>query len=146
MRKEIVIGLGAALATFAVGATEASAGCRWERRACRAYRPPPVYNYVPPPAAHRYGPTVQIFAYVPPAAAHYPPAPYAYGPSPYSYGASYYRPRAYYENGYNGYDGYYGNGYNGYNGYYGNGYRAYGYAPPAHYDSYRPVGVWVQIR
>jgi hypothetical protein len=140
MRKEIVIGLGAALATFAVGATEASAGCKWERRPCRSYRPPPVYNYAPPPPAYGYGPTVQIFAYAPPAhhsppAAYYPSAPYAYGPSPYSYGASYYRPPAYY-----------GNGYDEYNGYYGNGHRAYGYAPRPHYDSYRPVGVWVQIR
>lgn len=139
MRKDIMIGLGAVLATFAVSVTEASASCNWGRRACRAYRPPPVYTYAPPPPAYGQVPQVKVFVYVP------PQAPYnGYGPSDVGYypTAPYYGPPPYYENGYRGYGGY-GYARPVYN---GNGYPGYGYGPPAYYDAYRPASVWIQVR
>ena len=67
MRKEIVIGLGAALATFAASATEADASCR---RACRC-GPPSAYGY-PPPRAPLVG--YQGNGYAPPYYGAYGPA------------------------------------------------------------------------
>jgi hypothetical protein len=51
MHRGIAIGLGAALAAFATGATEADASsCNNGRRACRC-APYPAYSFVPPPNA-----------------------------------------------------------------------------------------------
>ena len=72
MHKSTLIGLGAALATFAAGVTEASASCR---RTCPHYAPPAAYGYAPPPAA--------VYGYPPPPAYYGPPAPvYGYYPPP----------------------------------------------------------------
>jgi hypothetical protein len=47
-RRGLAIGLGVALATFAVGVTEADASCYKGRRACRC-APQPAYSFLPPP-------------------------------------------------------------------------------------------------
>src|SRR5512145_2533027 len=86
MRKEIVIGLGAALATFAVSATEADASCR---RACRC-GPPPAYGYIPPATVYGYAPPPAYYGNGSSAVGYYYP-PTAYGPrQPYANGPSYY--------------------------------------------------------
>jgi hypothetical protein len=138
MRKGIVIGLGAALATFAVNITDADASCRR-----RHNRPPPVYGYAPPPPpVNGCTPPAAVYGYGPPAGCcgngsatvgyYYPPT--AYGPGqPYAYGPSYYGPPP---PAYGSYPPPPGPPV---------GYQGSGYAPP-YYGAYRPDGVWVQIR
>jgi hypothetical protein len=156
MHKGIVIGLGAALATFAVGVAQADASCNGHR-ACRC---PPAYGHAPPPRAYapayNYAPPAYQ-GYGPSAARHsYPPAAYGRG-EPYAYGASYYGPPPPVPRaplvGYSGYghappryrDYDYAPRYRGYD--YTPPYRGYGHAPPFYNHSYRPAaGLWLEIR
>jgi hypothetical protein len=72
------MGLGAALATFAVGATGADASsCNNVRRACRC-TPPPAYSFLTPPPS-RFIPPEPVYGY------RSPRGHYRYGPSGASY-------------------------------------------------------------
>lgn len=143
MHKGIVIGLGVALATFAVSVTEADASCNRGRRACRC-APQPAYSFGPPPPS-RFIPPNPVYGHYghrsPRGYANYGPSgvgyyypPAAYGPSqPYVNGASYYGPPR--------------PEYGSFPGRSGRIVRSEEdlYAPPYH-GGYRPTGVWSWAR
>lgn len=129
MRKELIVGVGAALALAAFSATDASA-CGRRSAPCGGYAPPVAYPYAP---GYGYVPPAPIYGYGPPPVA-YPPAE----------AVDYHYARAAY-----GAYGFYGDGAYGHRGWRGchHGYGpSYGYAPPVAYEGYRPAAVWWPAR